>query len=110
MLNCGIPIELRQTKSLGAAPGIRNHDIKLDSWISALGHLVAWVGGKAYGYNVACKILEVRILDLNPASGTFGLVIPWSFSKKAPTDADVMQVPVTFLSLQVLTENVQKDV
>lgn len=105
-LDCGIPIDLRQKKSLGKAPGIQSHDIKQNAWIAALGHLVAWVSEKSFEYSVLCKILGVQILDLNPASETFGLVIPWSFSEKAPTDADVMQIPVTFLSLQVLTDDV----
>ncbi len=104
MLDCGVPIDLRQSKLSGMAPGIQIRDMKEDSWIAAIGNLIAWPSDSQYQHCVRCKITGTSIFDLDPSSKTFGTVIPWSFSQKAPADADVMPIPVTFLSLQVLSE------
>ena len=104
VLDCGLLVTLGAFDRGGSSggPGIQRRDISKDAWIAALGPLHAGPSDTADDYAVRCRVLRPTIFDLNPASGTFGSFVPWSFARKAPADADVFSVPVTLLTLEVL--------
>ena len=106
VLDCGLPVTLGTFRQggLSGAPSIQRQDVEEDAWIAALGYLSALPSEATDQHTVWCRVLRPVIFDLNPASETFGMFVPWSFAKKAPADADVFSIPVTLLELEIVGE------
>ncbi len=100
ILDVGFPIDVSQSSRVPwypPAPHIEVRDLKEGAWMAVLGEV-------GLALHCGCPELELTaepvrswVLDIRPASPTFGQTIEWEIGRKLPHDPDTYAYPSVFV-------------
>lgn len=101
VIDCGVKLDIGIERSAH----IRTEEVSVGMWMVAMGSIyLKWSGPDAICN--PCVARSASILDMNPGSPEFGLIVPWEFQKNLPHDPDVVSIPCVFATYETVDGDV----